>query len=241
MIADWAATEITVDGRAAAPVGVARSSSTPAGSTCGRCGSSARCAASTPTAARCGCSSERIVSLADRHVGAVRLELAVEDGPGARVQVRRRAPHRTRRTGRCRTSRSSRRAASATIAVLHSRTPGNRVAVDHALAVSASARRLGARRRARDRRGHVRPGRRVRSRRRRGAPGRPVRRRLHRARGARCPGRPPSEPPGRRRAPASTRFSTPIEPRGRRPGTSPTSRSTGTRTPRSACASPRPS
>ena len=56
--------------------------------------------------------SERIVSLANRHVGAVRLELAVEDGPGARVHVVA-ASAPTRRTGRCRTSSWSPRAASA--------------------------------------------------------------------------------------------------------------------------------
>ena len=50
VIADWAATEITVGGGRCAP-GSGTSSSTPAGSICARSGSSARSAVSTPTAA----------------------------------------------------------------------------------------------------------------------------------------------------------------------------------------------
>jgi trehalose/maltose hydrolase-like predicted phosphorylase len=82
---------------------------------------------------------QRIASLSDRHVGAIRLELAIEDGPGARVEVVSAVrtheahgplPHvQLVATGHV-----------GEIAVLHSRTPGNRVGVDHAVAVSAEAR-----------------------------------------------------------------------------------------------------
>ena len=79
------------------------------------------------------------MSLADRHIGAVRLELAVEDGPGARVQVV--AALRTHEAhGPLPHVEIVATGSVGEIAVLHSRTPGNRVAVDHALAVSASAR-----------------------------------------------------------------------------------------------------
>ncbi|HEY7258471.1 MAG TPA: glycosyl hydrolase family 65 protein [Gaiellales bacterium] len=83
--------------------------------------------------------SQRIASLADRHVGAIRLELLLESGPDAHVEVvsavQTREAHRPLPHVQLVATGSV-----GEIAVLHSRTPGNRVAVDHAIAVSASAR-----------------------------------------------------------------------------------------------------
>jgi kojibiose phosphorylase len=83
--------------------------------------------------------SQRIVSLADRHVGAIRVELAVEAGPNAHVEivsvVRTHESH-----GPLPHVELVAIGSVGEIAVLHTRTPGNRVAVDHAIAVSASAR-----------------------------------------------------------------------------------------------------
>jgi len=83
--------------------------------------------------------SQRIASLADRHVGAIRLEIAIEDGPSAHVAVvsavRTHEGH-----GPLPHVELVATGSVGEIAVLHSRTPGNRVAVDHAIAVTGSAR-----------------------------------------------------------------------------------------------------
>ena len=83
--------------------------------------------------------SQRIASLADRHVGTIRMEIAIEDGPSAHVEVvsvvRTREGH-----GPLPHVELVATGSVGEIAVLHSRTPGARVGVDHALAISASAR-----------------------------------------------------------------------------------------------------
>jgi trehalose/maltose hydrolase-like predicted phosphorylase len=83
--------------------------------------------------------SQRIASLADRHVGAIRIEFAIEDGPSAHVEVvsavRTREGH-----GPLPHVELVATGSVGEIAVLHSRTPGARVGVDHALAISAGAR-----------------------------------------------------------------------------------------------------
>ena len=138
VIADWAATEITVGGRALRPwewhiLEHTRRLDLRAL----RLERTLRCV--DPDGRTLRLRSERIVSLADRHIGAVRLELAVEDGPGARVHVV--AALRTHEAhGPLPHVEMVATGSVGEIAVLHSRTPGNRVAVDHALAVSASAR-----------------------------------------------------------------------------------------------------
>ena len=83
--------------------------------------------------------SQRIASLADRHVGAIRLEIAIEDGPSAHVAVVS-AVRTHERHGPLPHVEPVATGSVGEIAVLHSRTPGNRVAVDHALAVTGSAR-----------------------------------------------------------------------------------------------------
>ncbi len=138
VIGDWAATEIVVAGRALRPwewrvLEHARRLDLRAL----RLERTLRCV--DPDGRTLRLRSQRIASLADPHVGAIRLEIALEGGPGARVEVVSAVrtheghgplPHvemvASGRVGE--------------IAVLHTRTPGARVAVDHALAVSASAR-----------------------------------------------------------------------------------------------------
>jgi trehalose/maltose hydrolase-like predicted phosphorylase len=138
VIGDWAATQITVDGRPMRPwewrvLDHTRRLDLRAL----RLDRTLRCV--DPDGRTLRLRSQRIASLADRHVGAIRLELTIEDGPDARVEVVSAVrtheahgplPHiQLVATGHV-----------GEIAVLHSRTPGNRVAVDHAVAVSAEAR-----------------------------------------------------------------------------------------------------
>ncbi len=86
MIADWAATDIMVGGRPLRPwewkiLEHTRRLDLRAL----RLERTLRCV--DPDGRTLRLRSERIVSLADRHVGAVRLDLAIEDGPGAKVHV----------------------------------------------------------------------------------------------------------------------------------------------------------
>ena len=199
--------------------GSGTSSSTPAGSTCGRCALERTLRCVDPDGRTLRLDSERFVSLADRHVGAIRLELALEDGPEARVARGRRPPHPRERTGRCRTSSWSRPGSVGEHrrpARAHAGQPGRRRPRARG---ERARRRRDRRRRAHGRRGHVRPGGRVRPRAGRGARDRPVRRGPHRAggRAARAVGR--QRRPIGAGARASTRSSTPTGQPGRRCGT----------------------
>ena len=209
VIADWAASEIMVARPGPAPVGVARPREHPPARPPGApprahaaLRRSRRPHVATPLRADRG--------LADRHVGAIRLELALEDGPEARVEVV--AALRTHEShGPLPHVELVATGSVGEIEVLHARTPGNRVAVDHALAVTALAGGKPIAAEHSGRRRHVRQGRGVRPGGGRGAARRPVRRGPHRA-GGRAAGavgrqgrpigaggrlrRPPRSPPG---------------------------------------------
>jgi trehalose/maltose hydrolase-like predicted phosphorylase len=137
VIADWAATEISVGGRPFRPwewrvLGHTRRLDLRAL----RLERTLRCV--DPEGRTLRLRSQRVASLADPHVGAVRLELAVERGPGARVEVV--AALRTHEGhGPLPHVELVATGSVGAIEVLHARTPGNRVAVDHALAVTATA------------------------------------------------------------------------------------------------------
>jgi kojibiose phosphorylase len=137
VIGDWAATEVVVGGRVLRPwewevLEHVRRLDLRAM----RLERTLRCV--DPDGRRLRLRSQRIASLADRHVGAIRLEIAIEDGPATRVEVL--STVRTREShGPLPHVEMVATGSVGEIAVLHTRTPGARVAVDHALAVTASA------------------------------------------------------------------------------------------------------
>ena len=135
VIADWAASEISVAGRALRPWEWRVLENTRRLDLRAlRLERTLRCV--DPDGRTWRLHSERFLSLADRHVGAIRLELALEDGPEARVEVV--AALRTHEShGPLPHVELVATGSVGEIEVLHARTPGNRVAVDHALAVSA--------------------------------------------------------------------------------------------------------
>ena len=136
---DWTATEITVDGRSFTPwtwnvVSHTRTLDLRA------MRSDRELVVEDPDGHVLRLSSSRILSLAQRHVAAIRLSLELVSGPTARISLRTGAWVREK-TGELPHVEMTASGESDGVDMLHSRTPGAHVAVDVAQALTATPRR----------------------------------------------------------------------------------------------------